>query len=392
MQHLAVGQIVVNLSDGSRVRATDIIAADATGLRVAAVADRIRIERTLAWGQVLTAEVGGTAYNTAELRLALTGTHAAAVPVAASCGRTFAAAPISVAPTYAIPLAVVSACGPPLGFALPRSRVIGVRQDPVAAYADLLPEAYPAGVPISEVPFAMSVLRERRRAQTVAPFLGPAVTVPSADGFGLPLPPAGPFPPGTPLPLAAPVPGFGDRTPPPAAGTEPLARVAATVETLATGGTADLDTLAIDVIGLTADGQALPVEGTAQLSLIAARQKPVLVADDIYAARPEAITTLANWTRAITPGQRLLLPLPNPLPDQSATLSAVGALRVRLAIPGRGVFETFIDPVALRSASPFRDALAVQTGSRFLPGERISGRRLTNWPHPQDLSDGPGRN
>lgn len=370
--------LALDLTDGSRVRFGEVAAVTDSTLTVAATGPGVRIARTLPWHRIAAATLDGEAYSPAELRLALGlqptygtvgGPYVPFVPPSPG-PFIFPPAPPAV-PTCGFDAPFPVCCSRP---PLPTySRVIGVRPDPLAAYADLIPAIYPNGIPSTEAPFALALLRERRRVESIGPFIGPT---PWIDPGGMPGAPIGPAPAPPPFPsgdLPLPAPGG-------------LSQVEARVIPLRAGGGADVNALAVELTGLDTAGNAVPIEGTAQAFLYAGRQDLVLAFDNVYAPRPEGLIRLAEWTRPVEPGRRLLLRLPEPLPEHDPRISMNGALRVRLSIPGQGVFETLAEPVALRPASPIRDALRAETGSRFLLDERTTGRPLQTWPRQRDFS------
>ncbi|MBA3314387.1 MAG: hypothetical protein M3552_19750 [Planctomycetota bacterium] len=354
-------QLTLQLTDGSRVHVGEIADVNEAGLTVAAVGEGIRIERTLAWHRIADASLHGQRYSLRELQLAA-GLSPKQVQSVSYAGMEQLPAPhpILLDPT-------AYAGGSPVfhsPFAIPYSpfltvgRVIGVRADPLSAYADLEPAIYPNGIPSIEAPFALGLLRERRRVETIGPFLGPV-----APTFG----------PTFPVPT-------GDATP------GDLSQIEARVIPIRRGGTADINALGVELVGFDEAGRPVPVDGTGQFFLYAGEQRLVRAFDNAYAAQPEGLVRLAEWTRNVTPDASLVLRLPEPLPEHDPTISPIGTLRVRLSVPGRGVFETIAEPVTLRPASPLRDSLRGETGSRFLPDEKTSGRPNTAWPRQPDLS------
>jgi hypothetical protein len=385
----------LTLTDGSRVTVGEIADVNDSGMTVAAVGKGIRIERRLAWNRISEATLRGEHYSVAELQLATGLSPKQGDPVSyASLEQPFLRQPMgpppvmSAPPAYAggspcdIPFVApcepfVAPCAPlpaicsPFGRPRPAflgtGRVIGVRPDPTSAYADLSPAIYPNGIPSTEAPFALGLLRETRRVQALQPFVAPAV----------------PFGPGTVVP-----PNFGPTVPAPTGDAVPgdLSQIEARVTPIRNGGTADVNALGVELVGVDNAGHAVPIEGTAQLFLYAGEQRMVRAFDNAYATHPEGLVQLAQWTRNVTPDASLVLRLPQPLPEHNPNISAVGTLRVRLAVPGHGVFETITEPVSLRPASLLRDSLGVETGSRFLPNEKTSGSPTTNWPRQPDLS------
>jgi hypothetical protein len=361
----------LRLTDGSRVVVGEISNVSEESLTVAAVGERIRIERTIPWSRIAEADFNGERYSLAELQLA-SGLKAGSVQ------QTAFKTPVVPVP-MPIPLEPVApvaiSCCPPYRFArlpfAPVGVVVGVRPDPTSAYADLSPAIYPNGIPSTEAPFALNLLRERRRIETIGPYLGPAL--PPAPSFG---------------PAAPAVPSFGPTVPAPAgdATLGDLSQIEARVVPIRQNGTADVNALGVELVGLDNAGHAVPVEGTAQLFLYAGEQRLVRAFDNTYTAHPEGLVRLAEWTRNVTPDATLILRLPQPLPEHNPNISPVGTLRVRLSAPGKGVFETLAEPVTLRPASALRENLRRDTGSRFLDHEKTSGSPSTAWPRQRDFS------
>lgn len=356
--HIAEAGLTLRLADGSRVKAGEVVAISESELTVAAVGKGIRIERSIPWHRVSAANIDGRHYSPAELR------HAYGL----NTGTTFTS---HVEPMSFVAEPHAHTFGPPIPCACPPSptphspfptpgRVIGVRPDPLLAYDDLASAAYPLGIPSTEAPFALNVLRERRRLEALNPFIAPVA-------------PVGPPVPAPPLPVGDAAPGE-------------LSQIEVRVVPIRAAGGADVSALGVEVIGLDEAGAAVPVEGTAQLFLYAGEQKLVRAFDDVQAAKPKGLVRLAEWTRVVRPDAGLVLRLPDPLPEHDPTISALGTLRVRLSVAGRGVFETLAEPVPLRPASPLRDAVRSETGSRFLPDEKTTGRRNEAWPRKRDLS------
>jgi len=366
--------LTLDLIDGSLVTVGEVAGADELALTVAAVAPGVRIQRTIPWPRIAGAVLDGERYSTGELRTALRlgngGWGMGNGGVLTDVVMPVVAAPASIpfpAPPCCLPFPIPYSPFP----IRPPGRIISVRPDPIAAYADLVPAVYPDGIPSTEAPFALALLRERRRLETVAPFVGPVPGVGPAIG---PVPGLGP--PAVPAPsdgLPLPVPGG-------------LSQVEARVMPLRSGGGADVNGLSVELVGFDVAGNAVPVEGTAQAFLYAGRQELVHAFGGMYAPRPEGLIRLAEWTRAAEPGRQMLLPLSDPLPEHDPHVSDVGTLRVRVSVPGSGVFETLAEPVVLRPTSALREVLRAETGTRFLPDERTTGRASGAWPRQRDFT------
>ena len=73
--------------------------------------------------------------------------------------------------------AQIEPCGLPVvlpTYPFPQDTVLGVRDDPLAAYDDLAASLYPLGIPTSERGVALQILREARLRQAIGPAAPPA--------------------------------------------------------------------------------------------------------------------------------------------------------------------------------------------------------------------------
>ena len=363
------GGLTVYLADGTQVSIAQIHGIDAAGLTILAAAPGIEITRTLPWSLVTAAEVEGTRYSPQELQ------RAAGVP----------AEPQPIAPRPTLPCDTLPlAWQVPYPRLLPRGVVVGVRPDPLAAYADLIPSSYPAGIPATEAGFALAVLRERRALDVLSaagggsgPFVPPG-RVPAASPFPAGRVPAGSFSPSFPLPVG----------PLPRVPVGPLSRVEVQAVPVRHGGGADVNALQVQLLGFDAAGQPVPVVGTATLTLDVPRAQQVLIPDNVYGPRFGRLTSPTTWTRTLgaTPTAAWVLPLTSPLPEHNPRVGPVGTLRAQVLVPGSGVYAAVSEPIALRPASPFRDAVRQQTGSRFLPSEVTTGRPTNTFPRQRGFS------
>ena len=206
------------------------------------------------------------------------------------------------------------ACGPvpvggPAGFAgpaypFPADTVLGVRDDPLDAYADLASELYPHGIPTDERGAALGLLREARTQRAVGPIgagpIGPA-------GFG---------------PVVAP-PGF-DVQPLGRAGTTEGVAVTLPIEAAASG--------SVTLIVVGRDRELVPVANQAIASVEGSPQE---------LTRSTQPLTLAG-------GRRFTVMLP---PASLAVADAADVF-VRVRIAGRGVAEGYAGTVPLRTIAP----------------------------------------
>ena len=212
------------------------------------------------------------------------------------------------------------ACGPvpvggPAGFAgfagfarpaypFPADTVLGVRDDPLDAYADLASELYPNGIPTDERGAALGLLREVRIQRAVGPI-----------GAG----PIGPA-------------GFGPVIAPPGFDVQPLGR-AGTTEGVAV---------------------TLPIEaaasGSVTLIVVGRDRELVPVANQAIASVEGSPRELARSTQPLTlaGGRRFTVMLP---PASLAVADAADVF-VRVRIAGRGVAEGYAGTVPLRTIAP----------------------------------------
>ena len=122
-------------------------------------------------------------------------------------------------------------------------------------------------------------------------------------------------------------------------------------------------------------GFVVPVSGTAEVELFAARQRK-------YHEAPQSggwMTELAQrWSEVVTPedigpsGIVLRLPFAAVHPEFTSGVDYFGLVHVRLTVPGSGVFEQSLDGVRLRNWSPVRNGMYLQHGRRFFSTERTS--------------------
>jgi hypothetical protein len=69
-------------------------------------------------------------------------------------------------------------------------------------------------------------------------------------------------------------------------------------------------------------------------------------------------------------GALVRLPFRWPHPEFDSSLSRYALVKLRIGVPGSGVFERTFDGVRLRPWSPTRDLLEQFTGFRYLPSEQ----------------------
>lgn len=263
--------------------------------------------------------------------------------------------------------AAAGRCLPPTGFpGLPvEGRVIGVVDDPLSGYAAEVSRLFPGGVPLSERGYVRDLMRARMAREVL-------------DTEFVPVRPA-------------PAPGPYESAMPPSRHlreVRPLQRIEASAVPVRTGGGADWDALSVSLAGFDADGDQVPVRGTARVVLWGMSQRLSVLADDHLVGSAGPIKQIATWSRAIEPptglsaGQgsaaRVVLPLPATSPDHDPRTFPLGAVQVELLVPGEGTYTALVDGVPLQQLGPLRSRALLEYGSRFLPGESTSrSRRVT---------------
>jgi hypothetical protein len=135
----------------------------------------------------------------------------------------------------------------------------------------------------------------------------------------------------------------------------------------------ETDGICMQVTPVDENGQLVPVSGTAEIELFAARQRK-------YHEAPQSggwMTELAQrWSETVKPeeigpsGIVLRLPFAAVHPEFSSGVDNFGLVHVRLTVPGSGVFEQSLDGVRLRNWSPVRNGMYLQSGRRFFSTER----------------------
>lgn len=208
----AYAEVIVVRTDGARIAADALAPSSRERLAFRHERPGIVLTRFIDWDDVAEVLVDGRAVPIESLR----GDHALTEPVSLTASTRIQpvarvepiSPPVRLMPASAPPVFSSGAefgCGVAPLFQVPRhphavppagtrAVVVGVTDNPLAAYADLLGGAYPAGVPASEAGFALGVLRATRAQQ----LLGPPIVAPV---------PVAPVP-------AAPVPAFPIEPPP----------------------------------------------------------------------------------------------------------------------------------------------------------------------------------
>jgi hypothetical protein len=115
-----------------------------------------------------------------------------------------------------------------------------------------------------------------------------------------------------------------------------------------------LDGIALQITAYDPEGQAVPFEGTVAAELVAIEYQPGYQASTRGGRVPVALGRWSQpWHTATT---HLRLPYQQREPERDGALGRYGHLRVRVSIPGQGVFEREITALRLRPFAPVRDA------------------------------------
>lgn len=238
------------------------------------------------------------------------------------------------------------------------SKVIGLRDDPLSAYAAGVARHFPNGVPLGETGYARHLLRAEAAARVFPRENWPGDTGPSL------------------IPTAPPAPSGRDE-----GNSRPIQQVWVEAFPVATQGTLDRDSLAIQVLAFDANGAPVSIRGTLHATLWGQNQKLIRDYGDHLVGVPGHIEKIGEWTQAVnwhaeerTP-LRVVVALPATLPEHDARRFPLADLSIELLIPGRGVYSATRSNVALVAGSQLRDRLQQQTGSRYFPQETTSARQ-----------------
>lgn len=244
--------------------------------------------------------------------------------------------------------------------------VIGIRDDPLSAYEGTVLNAFPNGVPLLEVEYALELMRARRAQDVLVPFNAPLPAPPATDVPPVPEPPPSADIRSSRIPMR-----------------NRVRSITVSARPINSNGKIDFDSLEVQVHALDLEGREVPVNGTVQFALWGQRQELIRTFGRVLNAEPGDIVKLGEWSRTLDPrtraitaadgnvaaSSRFVLPLSRPVPDHDLDIAALGDLHVKLAVPGEGLFEATAEGVPLRHRSPARDQHLVETGSSFLPGE-----------------------
>jgi hypothetical protein len=246
-----------------------------------------------------------------------------------------------------------------IGVPVHHARVLGVREGPLNTYAAMAAHHFPHGVPLSEIPFVLDLLRAKKAEEV----WGRRADVP-ADQRQKNIPP--------PLTLRDPLSPAGNHR-------GPLRGISVAAVPVSMHGKADWDAIALDVRGFDHRGRFVRLRGTLTVTLHGQSQRLVRAFGTQFVGTPGHVERLAVWTRTIEGRQQpLLLSLPRPLPAHDLRRAPLGQVSVRLIAPGRGVFEASSQAIELRKTGPLREQNLLDGRTRFFSGELThDGRRPT---------------
>jgi hypothetical protein len=280
-----------------------------------------------------------------------------------------------------------------------RGRIIGIRDDPLSAYSDVIGYAFPNGIPLNEVPFALDVLRAHKAQQLLNPVplsVGPPISFPPVVEPVSPAPlEVEPSPPVETQPeqVLPQQPGVPPLPAPPA--ESPDAEIDALhleAFPLASQGNSDWDVLVLDLQAVDRFGRPAVLSGTLQATLFGQEQRFVLSRGEQFISQTGRIEQLGTWTRqidAIAPTTdvdhaeeglvRVRLPLSRPLPEHDFTVAPWGEITVTVTVPGQGVYAASVGDVPLRKSTRLREQNLLETGSQFFDREPTrDNRNVTN--------------
>ncbi|MDA1014749.1 MAG: hypothetical protein O3A00_09900 [Planctomycetota bacterium] len=210
-----------------------------------------------------------------------------------------------------------------------RSRVIGVQPSPLSAYPELMRRHFPRGMPVRESGVVLDLLRAKQSQQLLGR--------PTYFGFGagFRVSPNSQLPHRA-LPVALQRNQIGS-----------IDDLVVRVIPANIGNGVDVNALALSIHGVDAHEHVVPLRGTVQATLYGLEDRH----DRDHSIRdPQAMALPANarvrrmaiWVRSISThgnGWETKLELPRSRPDVNPYWSTHGLLRVRVIVPGVGIFE-----------------------------------------------------
>ena len=115
---------------------------------------------------------------------------------------------------------------------------------------------------------------------------------------------------------------------------------------------AAFDGLMLEVTALDLFGEAVAAQGTVEAELTTIDYQPAYLNSS---SGGRVTTSLGRWSQRWTAPQSLRLELQGRDPQRDGGLSRYAVLKVRLSIPGSGVFEQQIDGVRMRPFTPVQN-------------------------------------
>jgi hypothetical protein len=116
---------------------------------------------------------------------------------------------------------------------------------------------------------------------------------------------------------------------------------------------AAFDGLVLEIAALDEFGQVVAAQGTAEAELTTIDYQPAYLNSSSGGRVP---TSLGHWSQGWNAPQKLRLELQARDPQRDGSLGRYVVLKVRVAIPGSGVFEQQIDGLRMRPFTPVQNA------------------------------------
>ncbi|MEO2011477.1 MAG: hypothetical protein ABGX22_22575 [Pirellulaceae bacterium] len=135
---------------------------------------------------------------------------------------------------------------------------------------------------------------------------------------------------------------------------------------------AALDGVEVLVMPLDDAGRLVPVRGTVMLELTAPRAVDREQSPRLHGVRFQTVARSAHQVKAsdfTAEGTVLRLRFRQTDPQFDSTWLSTGILKVRLVVPGSGVFRASVDDLEIRPFSPIRDLSERHHGRRYLLSE-----------------------
>ncbi len=119
----------------------------------------------------------------------------------------------------------------------------------------------------------------------------------------------------------------------------------------------DYDGLRLELTPLDTNDQPVEVNGTIMAELYASEAKRF---HEVPRSRGQVISQIARWYKPVRADSfsrgsiTFKLPMQAVHPDHNSAIGTWGLVRIRLSVPGQGVFETSVDTVRIRTISPLQ--------------------------------------